>query len=224
MTRNLPFKPRTPTKMNATEIPKSYLPGLQILETFTATQMRLWLHDETHEREHLLAGGHDDQPVQAILNHAEFLSGKAKGLLIQTVRDEIVIAWSTKPEFGDPSAIEHLLNLAEGLPVLTVKNPLQDMLRDGRFGRVPEHLRGYVLSTIATLSNESDTSFWLQLVPRYPNFAGMAFQVLLRTSVDEAMNLLYTLIPDDKVAGSVVRALSHHLSPKAVTVDITKPL
>src|SRR3989338_5156459 len=89
-------QPEHSLKMNDNQIPPSYLPGLQTLENFNATEMALWLLSEMHEREHLLAGSYYDQPVQAILNHAKYLTETARGILIHAAQD-CVADWRRIP-------------------------------------------------------------------------------------------------------------------------------
>ena len=99
------------------------------------------------------------------------------------------MVWRNAPADGNPSAINHLLNLAAEIPVPKVKHLLQAMISLKGIEHIPESLRTPVLRVIATLSRgggddseENDAPFWVSFALHYPAYAGMAFQVLLRIS------------------------------------------
>ena len=205
--------------MNTIEIPRSYLPGLQILECFaSSTEMERWLLNELNETEHLLAGGHNDQPVQAILNHARFLNLRASGLLRNAV-----MYYVSNMGVLEESAARHLLNLASELPVVNAKYELREIVKKrGQDVIRTNPLLCALLQTIATLSTDKeDVEFWKTVAEERPEFSGMAFQVLLRLSEKDAWEILYDLISDKDLAGGIIRGLSGHLDRIRRKTDAT---
>lgn len=200
--------------MNTTGIPESYLPGLQILEKFTPEEMRAWLLKEVREESHTLSGGADDQPVQAILNHARYLTPKAKGLLADAIQSSISTHNWESELVPDKNSIVNLLHFAGELPVPGVKAYLKELLQKTRRPPIAPWMRHRILcGPLAFLSDETDTLFWHYVVARYRDSVGTAFQVLLRISPKDAIILLGTRIPNKSLSGSVCRALGTYLVP-----------
>ena len=107
-------------------IPENRIEGVRYIESLKPNGMKLWLETEVNEWSHNIAGGRDDQPVQAILNHAPYISEKAR-LSLEIAIEDYIMVWRNAPADGNPSAINHLLNLAAEIPVPKVKHLLQAM-------------------------------------------------------------------------------------------------
>jgi hypothetical protein len=202
-----------------TQIPEHYLRSVGHIESLDLDGMRVWLSDELREVNHFFIGrDSEDLPVQAILNHVPYLSERARGFLQATI-EGLVVDWTKSPAIEKPSAVRFLLDLAAEIPVKRTKESLQKMVVVNHgFESIPVDLQAPALRTIATLSDESDVLFWVNVSGRHPKFAGMAFQVLLKISVPDALKLLLGLIPDKSVAGSVVRGLLGELQSRKYKV------
>ena len=164
--------------MNA-KTPNSYKAGIQYIEGLTAEHMLLWLEGELKEINHVLAGSRDDYPVQAIVNHHPYLSLEAQKRMADAI-EQMVLDWRETPTNWPENALRALLTLAAELRVSAVKSSLQSLTKNRKAFAHMAALQAEVLRTLATLSVNDDRTFWSELGQHYPDFAGMAFQVLTR--------------------------------------------
>ena len=193
------------------DIPEVYKEGVALVESYNAPAMTNWLREELFDRHHLLAGQADDYPVQAILNHHTYLSMEAQVRIAQAIKN-LIVEWKTSPEQWTDPAARALLSLATELPVPGAKPLLQSLAESAAFETVPKPLRAPVMRTIAGLSGNADRTFWTNLAAQHGEFAGMAFQVLTRTSQDAALALLGSLPHNQPVVDSVARSLPEFIS------------
>jgi hypothetical protein len=196
--------------MNTT-IPVSYKPGIRHIDRLNAANMREWLEGELREINHVLAGNRDDYPVQAIVNHHPYLSLQAQKRMENAIQ-RMILEWRDRPTDWPESAARALLSLAAELRVSSVKAPLQSLTKNKEaFARVGS-LQAEGLRTIATLSVNNDRAFWAKLGQRYPDFAGMAFQVLARIAPEDALAFLGCLPQNEAAIGGVSRKLPGFVS------------
>lgn len=196
--------------MNAT-IPNSCKAGIQHIERLTAANMREWLEGELREINHVLAGNRDDYPVQAIVNHHPYLSLEAQKRMADAI-EQMVVDWRKKPADWPESAARALLSLAAELRISSVKALLQPLTKDKRaFTRIAP-LQAEALRALATLSVNDDRAFWSDLGQHYPDFAGMAFQVLTRIAPEDALTFLAHPPQNQAAIGGIARKLPGFIS------------
>ena len=193
-------------------IPPSYEAGVRLLEEMPLLDMCKWLESEVREESHLLAGQAEDFPVQAIVNHQPYLTLDAQKRLAMAI-DALISAWRSGPGTWTDSAVRALFNLAAELRVGESKAKLQTWAaHKNTFQKIKPALRAPLLRTIATLSGAPDRRFWNELPEKFPEFAGIAFQVLARIAPEDALVLLRLLPTDDSALNSVARKLPDFVS------------
>lgn len=192
-------------------IPESYRPGIKHVEGLTSKEMCEWIENELRENIHMLSGGADDFPVQAIINHYYHLSLKSqKG--VDEALDALVFKWKHECEKWPEPAVRALLSLCAELRVANAKNKLQLFANSKTFSKIEGGLRTAVFGAIATLSVNDDRDFWMETVRTQPKFTGMAFQILTRIAPDSALQLLDRLPDDESVIGGIARRLPGFVS------------
>ena len=198
-------------------IPESYKSGIAFIEGLTVREAIPWLHKELREEVHMLAGGSDDFPVQAIINHYRYLSFLAQAVVRDAI-EGLICQWRNELERHErktwsESAVIALLNLTSALHVSHAKYGLQSLVNSPVFLKMRGcHLQPSILLTVVVLSANSDRHFWTTTAQRCPKYAGMAFQVLTRIAPSDALCLLEQF-PDSKHAvGSVARRLPDFVS------------
>ena len=193
------------------KIPESYKAGIQFIEGLNTENIAIWLEGELKEINHVLAGGRDDQPVQAIVNHHPYLSRETQKRLADAI-GTLILSWKETPADWTEDAGRALLSLAAEIRISAAKYPLQSLIKDKKaFIRVVA-LQAEVLRTIATLSTNGDAVFWRDLCRIHEDFSGMAFQVLTRIDPHEAISLLGELPANEAAVGGVARKLPDFVS------------
>lgn len=192
-------------------IPSSYQSGIDYIESMTWNEMANWLFSELHEREHKLAGGPDDFPVQAIVNHYSYLSFKAQNRMDQAI-DGLIYYWKQNPEKWTESAVRALLSLAGEFPVPEAVRKLKSLVESGDLSKPGAFSMSPVLRAIASLSTNDDLQFWNKVADEHPKYAGMAFQVLTRIGPRDALALLERFPNNEDAIGSVARVLPRFVS------------
>ncbi len=193
------------------QTPNSYKPGVDRLEDMNKQALVAWLEAELRGQMHILAGKEEDYPVQAIVNHHPYLS-IATQRRVGDALESLVLDWRKDLSAWPEASVRALLSLVAELGVEGAKRKLLPLVSDRRVWGQIAVLQPAVLRALATLSLNEDRMFWSQLPQQYPEFAGMAFQVLTRIAADDALQLL-SRIPDNGIAvGSVARTLPDFLS------------
>lgn len=194
-----------------TTTPSIYKAGLKRIEELSTVCMIEWLEGELKEINHVLVGSRDDYPVQAIVNHHPYLSLEAQKRMADAI-DQLVLDWRKTPSDWPENAARALLSLAAELRVSAVKPMLQAIAKDKRVFAKTTPLQAEVLRSIATLSVNVDRFFWSEIAGLYPNFAGMAFQVLARIAPEDALTFLAHLPQNEAAIGGVARKLPGFVS------------
>ena len=189
-------------------MPDSYKSGIEYIEGLSPEATVKWLEKEIREKEHRLAGDAMSQPVQAIIDHYNYLSPKSKA----KVRDAIeflVIFWKTGLTRFSTKAIRHLLSIIGELHVVSVMRMLMRKAESSETIR-PRSIRGAILRAIANNAVKGDEeacAFWERIAVDHPEYAGMAFQVLCKIDVESALRLLRDFPQTRSAVGSVARSI-----------------
>lgn len=192
-------------------IPESYAGGIGYVQSLNIAGMVGWLRDELFETAgkcHHLAGGHDDYPVQAIVNHYQYFTEITRAIFRDAIR-LLFYRWKENPSLWPPEIAAYLLHLIGELEVSEMKFGLIALVESELFLQIDGFNRYGVLCAAARLSRPEDYPFWLMVGDRFADkFGGTAFQALLRISRPHALELLQRLPKDNEsVMGSVERAL-----------------
>lgn len=193
------------------EIPESYKPGVERIEAMNESAVLAWLEAELREQTHILAGKAEDYPVQAIVSHHAYLSIAAQKRVGEAL-ETLVLEWRNDLQSWPETTIRSLLSLVAELRVEGAKSKLFPLVEDKVMWDRIGPLQTAVFRTLATLSLNPDRSFWSKIPDQYPEFAGMAFQVLTRIAPEDALQLLSRVPDNDMAVGSVARKLPDFVS------------
>ncbi|MFA6445623.1 MAG: hypothetical protein WCW14_00010 [Candidatus Paceibacterota bacterium] len=166
------------------QTPECFRNGVLFIEGLNYSGVRDWLIQELKDESHRLAGNSDDQPVQAIINHAQCLSGESLGKL-NVGLCTIVDSWREGESFELPF-LRYLFSLIGELRVTVVKKRLLEI----NYKTLSDEYRCIVLRAVASLSEKSESKFWESIARDCPCFGGMAFQVLWRIHPEAAIDIL----------------------------------
>ena len=215
-----------PTTSPTQKLPETLIghrPGVDFLESLNSSTDALnWLKNEVTETCHVLAGKDDDQPVQAILSHYQFLSFEAKKL-IQTGLHRLVLEWRTRPDGWNDSAVSHILNLVAEIPVIAAKDDLKQQILNGPM-KTPVKYIPSVLRAIATHPTKADIEFWYEVTFAGNEYKRMRDQVL--TQIQEVDKLVAQIEADFPGAKVLVdephrMGINHWLDITRLSVKVT---
>lgn len=188
--------------MSESNIPSIYERGVHFLESLRASTIMEWLREELRAPTYRLAGRNEDYPIQSILEHYEFLSPSGRSTLITAVRS-LLVDWRNKPEEWDENQAEMLIDLTAGLHATDVKEVMKSVVSRSALSSLHQTQVPALLRALASLSVNSDREFWRMVPCAFPDFAGMAFQVLTRIAPADAFHVLLTMPDNDLAIGGV---------------------
>ena len=124
-------------------MPDSYKSGIEYIKSLSREAAIQWLEGEVREMEHVLAGDAMSQPVQAIIDHYNYLSLESKANVIDAI-ESLVILWYIQVAKLPTKAVCNLLNLTGALHVVGVMRILKfkaeasDVIRPRRVRLTPK--------------------------------------------------------------------------------------
>ncbi len=195
----------------AHEMPECYKEGLAYVNSLNQEAMIAWLRSELNEKTapKRLAGGHDDYPVQAIVNHYPYFSADSQKFFGYAVH-MLVLDWITDGTqgFGE-DGIRALMSLVGELKIVRVRLALMGFIFGEEKNTPSETMLAPLLRAFASISTTDDLEAWEEIAETHPKFGGMAFQAILQcASREDAIRLLPRInLQDEHVQGSVERAM-----------------
>ena len=160
------------------KIPDSYREGAQQFESLNdPTVVRACVYAMLNEMVHIFPGGHDDYPVQVIVNVYPYLKSESQKLMSDALVG-LIENWIEDPFNGrwGESSTRALLSLIAELRVMKAKRILKKFV-ESRFLSCGI-MQPATLRAIATLSSKRDRPFWNNVKTKHPEFNTMANQAL----------------------------------------------
>lgn len=180
--------------------------AIEHLESLSYRGTKEWLVARLNGRDPLLGDTAEDSlayPVAAVYPH---LSRGAREDILKATTSLVHDLAAGRNWTGRPG--EELLLLIQYLAPDEARDVLSNLANSDRFRNLDHEVQYRVLQSVVSLQARMPSSFWWRMFRENPvGFAGLAFDGLAMTSVEQAIGLLPLLPNDESVAELIANAL-----------------